>query len=209
MNSPDTESLENDSRHGLASVVVPLMKSVVYREETPALWECLLAQQTHVRSYISILGLELHIDESEGHAFLRSRPDLEEALPGVPRLVARRPLTFPVSLLLALLRKELMANVANGGDARLILTRDAIIDMVRVFMPDGTNEARQLDKFGAQLEHVVKLGFLRRLRDQNDTFEVRRIIKTYVDAQWLAEFDRRLAEYHTQLAGEMNGETNA
>ena len=34
---------------------------------------------------------------------------------------------------------------------------------------------------------------------QHDQYEVRRIIKAFIDGQWLAEFDRRLGEYHDQL----------
>ena len=33
------------------------------------------------------------------------------------------------------------------------------------------------------------------------SYEVRRILKAFVDAQWLAEFDARLASYQSQLAG--------
>ena len=32
-------------------------------------------------------------------------------------------------------------------------------------------------------------------------YEVRRILKAFVDAQWLAEFDARLASYQSELAG--------
>jgi hypothetical protein len=32
-------------------------------------------------------------------------------------------------------------------------------------------------------------------------YEVRRILKAFVDAQWLAEFDQRLTAYQTQLRG--------
>ena len=38
--------------------------------------------------------------------------------------------------------------------------------------------------------------------------EVRRIIKAFVDAQWLADFDERLAEYRQQLAGTRAGGEN-
>jgi hypothetical protein len=31
-------------------------------------------------------------------------------------------------------------------------------------------------------------------------YEVRRILKAYVDAQWLADFDQRLAAYQAHLA---------
>ena len=35
---------------------------------------------------------------------------------------------------------------------------------------------------------------------QTPMFEVRRILKAYVDAQWLGEFDARMATYQAQLA---------
>ena len=37
------------------------------------------------------------------------------------------------------------------------------------------------------------------------TFEVRRILKAFVDAQWLAEFDTRLAEYRARLEHDEDG----
>jgi hypothetical protein len=52
---------------------------------------------------------------------------------------------------------------------------------------------------------VVELGFLRRLRGQEGQFEVRRILKAFVDAQWLAELDQRLADYRAHAA---DGETS-
>jgi hypothetical protein len=33
------------------------------------------------------------------------------------------------------------------------------------------------------------------------SYEVRRILKAFVEAQWLAEFDARLGVYQTQLSG--------
>ena len=67
---------------------------------------------------------------AEGYAFLRSRlPDGDDTGAQLPRLVARRPLSFPVSLLLALLRKKLAEFDAGGGQeaggVRLVLTRDS------------------------------------------------------------------------------------
>ena len=43
------------------------------------------------------------------------------------------------------------------------------------------------------------MGFLRKLRGQEDLYEVRRIIKAYVDGQWLSDFDARLEEYVAEL----------
>jgi len=65
-----------------------------------------------------------------------------------------------------------------------------------------------IDQVDSHLNKVAKLGFLRPLRGQKQMFEVRRLLKAFVDAQWLTEFDERLAVYRQELAqkgGEPNG----
>ncbi len=185
---------------GLSPVLIALMKGVTYQENDPALWQSLLAVQARVRDYVALLGLELILDEAEGHAYLRQRP-AAEGEPELPRLVPRRPLSFHVSLLLALLRKKLAEFDAVSGDTRLILGRDEIIDLVRLFLPDTANEARLADRIDAHINRIVEIGFLRPLRNRNDQYEVRRILKAFVDAQWLGDFERRLADYRDHLAG--------
>ncbi|WP_035276085.1 DUF4194 domain-containing protein [Desulfogranum japonicum] len=185
----------------LSKVVVPLLKGVVYQEDNLGVWDSLLRMQAGVRDYVAVLGLELLLDEAEGYAFLRSRQqDDENAAGNMPRLVARRQLSYPVSLLLALLRKKLAEFDALGGDTRLILSRDEVVELVRIFLPAGSNEVKLIDQVDTNLNKIVKLGFIRRLRGQKEMFEVRRILKSFVDAQWLAEFDQRLEEYRQQLA---------
>jgi hypothetical protein len=187
----------------LSSVLVPLLKGVTYRSDDAAHWHALLELQGRVRDHVAVLGLELTLDEAEGYAFLRSRGESDDpAQPKLPRLVARRPLTFQLSLLLALLRKKLAEFDAGGGDTRLIMSREQVVEMLRVFVPEGSNQARLIDQIDAQLNRVVDLGFVRRLRGQEHMFEVQRILKAFVDAQWLAEFDARLAAYRTQMESE-------
>jgi hypothetical protein len=186
----------------LPAVVTRLFKGVLYAETDEKLWQSLLGLTSHVRDYVSVLGLDLVLDESEGYAFLRSKDDPEGTL---PRLIARRSLTFNVSLLLALLRRRMMEFDINSSEVRLIMTEQEIADMVSVFLPESSNEARILDRLGTDIKKVVELGFLRKLKGQADTYEVARILKAYVDAQWLEEFDARLADYRTTLAGEPPG----
>jgi hypothetical protein len=186
----------------LSAVVIPLLKGVAYRADDAAHWSALLNLQGRVRDHVGVLGLELMLDEAEGYAFLRSRPDPEDdAAPRLPRLVARRPLSFPVSLLLALLRKKLAEFDAAGSDTRLILSREQVLELLRVFLPEGSNETRLIDQVDTHLNRIIDLGFVRRLRGQEQMFEVQRILKAFVDAQWLAEFDARLAAYRAQLEG--------
>lgn len=195
--------------HELSSVVVPLLKGVLYREDNPGLWDALVHLQASVRDYVAILGLELMFDEAEGYAFLRSRQsEDEDGQSAIPRLVARRQLSYPVSLLLALLRKKLAEFDAGGGDTRLILSRDEVVELIRIFLPAGSNEVKLIDQVDGTLNKIAELGFIRRLRGQGQMIEVRRIIKAFVDAQWLADFDERLAEYRQQLVGTRAGGEN-
>ncbi len=182
----------------LSRVVIPLMRGVVYRDVKESLWSALVRQQSAVRDYVAVLGLDLELDESEGYAFLRShRTDEEEESEGesVPRLVVRRQLSFQESLLLALLRRKLAECDAGGGDTRLVLSREQILDTARIFLPEGRTEARFEDDLDSLLDKVAKKGFVRELSGQQGMYEVRRIIKAFVDAQWLSELDERLQEY--------------
>ena len=200
----------------LSKLMVNLLKGVLYREDDERLWDGLIRLQARVREHASVLLLDLVLDEAEGYAFLKSRPDPDEAdnTPRLPRLIARRPLSYTVSLLLALLRKRLAEFDAGGGDTRLVLSRDEIVELVRVFLPDGTNESRIIDQVDTMINKVVELGFLSRLKtaagsgrtagQNGNQYEVRRILKAFVDAQWVAEFDARLESY--RLFGNFSNE---
>jgi hypothetical protein len=183
-----------DVQDTLAPVLIGLLRGPTYREDDAMQWQALLSLQARVRDYLGVIGLELILDEAEGYAYLRQRPAQDDAVI-LPRLIARRQLSYPVSLLLALLRKKLAEFDASGGDTRLILDRDQILDMLRLFLPATGNEARLLDQVSTHISKVIDLGFLRRMRGRDDQYEVRRILKAFVDAQWLNEFDHRLNEY--------------
>lgn len=193
----------------LSVLLISLLKSVLYRDGDERLWAALLNLQARVRDYVAILNLDLVLDEAEGYAFLKSRPEPEDGdtAPHLPRLVARRPLSYPVSLLLALLRRKLAEFDASGSDTRLILSRDDIVELVRLFLPDGPNEAKLIDQIETTINKVVELGFLHKLKPAAGaatgpgSYEVRRILKAFVDAQWLAELDVQLAIYQSQLSG--------
>ncbi|MFE4833974.1 DUF4194 domain-containing protein [Arthrobacter sp. NPDC056691] len=203
-NFPATTETESRTPEELPGVVTRLFKGVLYAETDEKIWQSLLGLSSQVRDYVSVLGLDLILDESEGYAFLKSREDPDGTL---PRLIARRTLTFNVSLLLVLLRRRMLEFDINSSEVRLIMTEQDIVDMVSLFRPESSNEARTLDRLRADIKKVVELGFLRKLKGQADTYEVARILKAFVDAQWLEEFDTRLADYRATLAGTLGAET--
>jgi Domain of unknown function (DUF4194) len=186
----------------LSLAVIPLMKGVVYRDGNEAAWQQIRQLQPQVRDYVNVLGLQVVIDEAEGYAYLRQRPAEDEEAGQLPRLVPRRSLSFHVSLLLALLRKKLAEFDAQAGDTRLMLTRAQIVEMLRVFLPETSNEARLVDQIDAHIGKATDLGFLRPVKNAEQLYEVRRILKAYIDGQWLADFSGRLAEYARLTAGE-------
>ncbi len=191
------ENPENSSKE-ISRPLIALMKGVVFRDKDVGLWQALEDGQIALRDYVRVMGLKLMIDESEGHAWLATRQPEEEQDP-LPRLVGRRKLSYPVSLIIALLRKKLAENDASGEDPRLILSVEDITDMVKVFFASGSNEARLTDKIDSHLNKIADLGFIRRLKGQQDKIEVIRILKAFVDAQWLNSFDQRLREYRGKM----------
>ena len=182
----------------LSPVLIALYKGVLYQEQNSELWQALLTLKPRVQDHAAPLGLQLLVDEAEGYAYFRQRPAGQDE-PELPRLVQRRQLGYAVSLLLALLRKKLAEHDAGGEDARLILSRQQIVDLLHVFVQESSNEARLMDRIDTDINKIVSLGFLRPLRGQEHQFELRRIVKTFVDAQWLTEFSERLAEYREEL----------
>jgi hypothetical protein len=193
-------SIEADTQQ-LSPLLIALFKGVLYQDRSPELWQGLIKLQAPVRDYIDVLGLELIFDEAEGYAYFRQRLPVEGETER-PRLVTRRQLSYPVSLLLVLLRKKLAEHDASGAEPRLILHREQLVDMMRVFLPDTANEARLMDRIDAHINKVVELGFLRRLRGQDAQFEIRRILKAFVDAQWLAGFEDKLKGYGEHIASD-------
>lgn len=183
----------------LGHVLVALFQGVLYRDAAPQLWQPLLDLQGRVRDHCATIGLELILDEPEGYAWLRQRAP-REGEPVLPRLVQRRALSYPVSLILALLRKRLAESDAAGADTLLVVSRDQVAEDLRLFLPETANEARQSDRLDSHLNKIVELGFLRRLRASEHEYEVRRILKAFVDAQWLADFEQRLAQYAAHAA---------
>ncbi len=212
MNEEPVKPMARPAAGNLSALVIPLLKGVVYREGDEHLWGQLLDLQAAVRDYVGVLALDLVLDESEGYAFLRSRDNAsdDESATKLPRLITRRQLSFPVSLMLALLRKKLAEFDAGGGhdgeSGRLVLARDELVDLLRLFLPETSNEAKLVDQIETHLNKIEELGFVRKLKPATGTakgtasYEVRRILKAFVDAQWLAEFDARLKIYQAHAA---------
>lgn len=187
--------------HAVGSAIIKLMHGVVYREADEDSWLTLERSGGSVRDHFAAIGVDLVVDDAEGYAYLRSRPDVEGE-ERLPRLVHRRSLTYNVSLLLVLLRKRLLEFETSGAEGRLVLSTTQMVDLLRTFQAESSNEARIVDQAQRTIKAAAELGFLRELRGEPDHYEVRRIIKAYVDAETLNDFAAKLKQY----AGEGRGD---
>lgn len=186
-----------------------LRDGVFYREDDERRWASLMVHQGRIRDYVAVLNLDFQIDDSDGLAFLRGRPDAEpdDEGPAITRLARRRELSFVTSVLLVLLRKKLAEHEAGvsqeaAGGSRLVLTRDAIHELMSVFLAASPNQAKQADQIETQLGKLEEMGFVRRIKAPGAaSYEVRRVLRHFVDAQWLAGFEDLLATYRASLSG--------
>jgi hypothetical protein len=94
-----------------------------------------------------------------------------------------------------LLRKQLLEFDLTTGDRRLILTGQQIVERMKLFLRDTTDEAKLTEAIYKNIERAESMGFLRRLRGSEDSFEVQRILRSFVNAEHLDQFNERLAEY--------------
>ena len=186
--------IESEISPKLSFVLIHLFKGILFRNEQPNLWEDLLNLQTQVLDYVKVLGLKLEINETEGYAWLTQYIAEDENSLELPRLISRRPLSFQVSLLCVLLRKRIVEADKEGGQLRVIVSRQELQNAMLVFMPEKSNEAQINEQINTTINKVIELGFLRKLKD-GEQLEIQRIISALVDADWLGSLDEKLASY--------------
>lgn len=186
---------EEHHQANLSPIIIHLLKGILFRNQHPVLWNDLLELQSQVLDYVKVIGLDLKIDDTEGYAWLTQIiPDEDDKNP-LPRLIARRPLSYPISLLCVLLRKKMVEADNSGAETRVIVSRDELINTMLVFMPDKSNEAQTAASINATINKVVELGFLRKLKNDTENLEVQRIISALVDAEWAADLNKKLEIY--------------
>lgn len=186
---------EEEHQANLSPVIIHLLKGILFRNQQPVLWNDLLTLQSQVLDYVKIIGLDLEINDTEGYAWLTQIIPAEDEKNPLPRLIARRPLSYPISLLCVLLRKKMAEADSSGEETRVIVSRQELGNTMLVFMPDKSNEAQLAASINATINKVVELGFLRKLKNDTENLEIQRIISALVDAEWTADLNKKLEIY--------------
>ncbi|MBF0101701.1 MAG: DUF4194 domain-containing protein [Desulfobacterales bacterium] len=181
-----------------AYVINRLYQGPLYSDELHY-WKGLQDYRHQIRDRFEEDGLELHVDEQEGFAYI-TQLDMEDTNGNkVTRLVKRIPLSYEITLLLVILREclEEFDFQNDGYSTKLFLTDSEIKDRIRQFFRERYNEIKLLNQIDKYINQVVDLGFLKKLKDETSetdakSYEVKRIIKAKISNQTLQEIKERL-----------------
>ena len=191
---------ETNAVNPYAPAIIKLLQGVIYNDNKE-LWDNLIKYHVPIKEYFKVIGIDVLIFETEGFAFLKQKQFDEGQEINLPNLIEKRQLSYPVTLLCVLLVEKIIEFDATEGDStRLIVDKDEIKEMLRIFLPEKTNEVKLIDNIDENINKLVKYGFLRKLNDTESKYEVKRILKVRVPVETLLEVKSKLEEYAKLIA---------
>ncbi len=182
-----------DDHPPYAPALIKLLQGVVHYDDEQT-WNLLRDHDQAIRSYFATIGVELHLSESDGYAFLRQSDD--ETGESLPRLVRRLPLNYLTTLLCALLRERLLQHDTGDIDSpRLVVSRDDMIEALLPFFKERSDETKTIGRINSAINRIADMGFITPMKTDADVFEVRRILKAHLTADKLSEIRAALETY--------------
>jgi hypothetical protein len=182
-----------------SNILISLLKGIVYNHSK--YWDDLLNYEHDVKNYFLDINLDVIIDKTEGYAYLKQRECEDEENETALRLIEKRQLNFYVSLLCLLLRKHLIENDNEGESIKAVLSKEDIISQMKQFCKETTNEAEQIRKVINAINKLVDEGFLRRMKTEDEQYEINRIIKAFINAD-VVNINSELEKYRNYANGE-------
>ena len=187
-----TISEEEKNNYNFSKILINLMKGIVYREDDVNIWNYLEDNESQVSEHFKIIGLRLIVDKSRGYAYLKQIIFNQEE-EQLPRLIRKQPLSRQVSILIVVLRQIVIEKENSGSDDRIIVSFDDIADKYRAFYPNSTDDEKKLfTNLKSYLKKVIDLDFIRELKSEDDLYEIKPIIVSFVDMEWLNDLKSRL-----------------
>lgn len=199
-----------DTELEFSRCLISLMRGIVEQDTQPALWNSILENQARIMEYVEKLSLRLYIDKGIGYAYLRQFDN-----ENLPKLVNKHQLSYGLSMLLVMLRKSLGDYDAASGDSFLIIRKSDILLRLKGFFPQISNETKYVQEISRYIKRAVEMGFLvpvkgERVDDEqlkqgaqkDELFEVKELIRSFVTAAWLKDFEERISDYLAYANGE-------
>ena len=173
-----------------STTLINLLQGVVRKEDNAEIWNTIRSQQFRIDEYMEKIGLSLVIDDEGGFAFLKQRDD-----DVLPHLVKKQPLTFRMSLFLALLRNEINEYDSGSGEGALVIREEGMVRRMKPYFPDVSDEVKFTNSIDRCFSKALEMKILVPVKDNEYEYEVQPVLRRFMDAEWLSEFNRQLDKY--------------
>lgn len=173
-----------------STTLINLLQGVVRKEDNAEIWNTIRSQQFRIDEYMEKICLSLVIDDEGGFAFLKQRDD-----DVLPHLVKKQPLTFRMSLFLALLRNEINEYDSGSSEGALVIREEEMVRRMKPYFPDVSDEVKFTNSIDRCFSKALEMKILVPVKDNEYEYEVQPVLRRFMDAEWLSEFNRQLDKY--------------
>lgn len=179
-----------------ARAVVRLLQGVVYNDDL--YWKDILKYQVSIAEYLEKIGIELVVDQPDGYAYTRQIPlDDDGSTVG---MVRRTPMTYEASLICIFLRERLDDfDIKDHLNNRCLVGHKQLKEDIELFFKEKANVKKFLREIDKHIRKVVEYGFLKIHKageqDEENLYEIKRIIKAKVSSDDIEAFRRKMEEY--------------
>jgi hypothetical protein len=188
--------MENPNIMPFARAVARLLQGVVYNGDL--YWKDIVRYQVGIAEYLEQIGIELLVDQADGYAYIMQIPLDDEG--GVVGLVRRTPMTYEASLICIFLREKLDDfDIGDHLHNRCMVSHKQLKEDIELFFKEKPNVRKFLREIDKHIRRVVDYGFLKiqtaGSQDEDNLYEIKRIIKAKVSSDQIEEFKRKMEEY--------------
>lgn len=194
----------NDSKTSAwAAVCVKLLQGPIYKNENALMWKTLETYRSNIEDWFSAIALKVVMDEADGFAFLSQQAQDDDTDEKIPRLVREYPLSVELSFLCVILREALdLFDASQSQSLALVMKASEIQDRISSFIPESFDQTKIIRDMDSSLNKLVELTFLKEINPEKNSqaethdreFEVRRIIRAKIDADFIADFKAKLSD---------------
>ncbi len=191
-----------------SGAAVKLLRGPVYENEDRKTWNILVRCKDNLEAYFRVIGLHVVTEEEDGYAYLEQVKDAvekgmeneDDAAEELPRLIRKIPFSYPMSMLLVLLRQEYEKFASSMNESEYpILRKSEIMGLLRTFRPEAADMTKFSDDADRMIRQLCQLTYLRtgevlssaKISDDAE-FEISPIIKSKVDVNFMKEMLSRM-----------------
>ncbi|RAI97680.1 uncharacterized protein DUF4194 [Chitinophaga skermanii] len=185
-----------------AAAIIKLLQGPVYADDKNT-WRDILGWQSAIQEYFGKIGMQLIITEQDGFARVLQPEAGEDEEQPLPRLMKKQALNYESTLLAVMLREGLEEFDVRSDGTKYFLTQKEIKERIELFYKEQTNKSKLWRDLSKPITVLLNIGILKLNREDtvnkdNNQYEIKRILKAFINNEKLEEIKQKLAHYvHT------------